>query len=218
MTAKMLLALTIWAVVAHASAQSPGTGILEERLFGPGSDPETQVQLAEAFHFGLGTRRNLSAAFEWYAIAADQGHVEAQNVLGMFYMGGLGVAEDCRSALYWFERAAAAGNVDALNNAAWVLATCPDERYRDGRRAIELVSAAIEKNGPQAAFQGTLAAAYAETGDFIQAIELIQYAIESMLEEGKLEAAAESEVVLERFRNGQPWRGALFIDPEDYRH
>jgi tetratricopeptide (TPR) repeat protein len=54
-----------------------------------------------------------------------------------------------------------------LNNFAWVLATSPTDSLRDGKRAVELANKAAELTTYQVPhILSTLAAAYAETGDF----------------------------------------------------
>lgn len=54
-----------------------------------------------------------------------------------------------------------------LNNWAWVLATSPRDQVRDGKRAIELATRACELTDFKAPhILSTLAAGYAETGDF----------------------------------------------------
>jgi Flp pilus assembly protein TadD len=59
-----------------------------------------------------------------------------------------------------------------LNNLAWLLATCPDADTRDGTRAVEIATKACQLTSWQnAADVDTLAAAYAETGDFDNAIK-----------------------------------------------
>jgi tetratricopeptide (TPR) repeat protein len=59
-----------------------------------------------------------------------------------------------------------------LNNLAWVLATSPDAKLRNGRRAIELATLACKLTDYKAAhILSTLAAAYAETGDFPSALK-----------------------------------------------
>ncbi|MCE9544769.1 MAG: tetratricopeptide repeat protein [Planctomycetia bacterium] len=59
-----------------------------------------------------------------------------------------------------------------LNNLAWVLATSPDEKLRDGKRSIELAKQACEATDYKAAhILSTLAAAYAEAGDYPTAIK-----------------------------------------------
>ena len=60
----------------------------------------------------------------------------------------------------------------AHNNLAWILATCPDEQLRDGRQAIEHATTACELTQFQdSGYLDTLAAAYAETGQFDKAVE-----------------------------------------------
>jgi hypothetical protein len=54
-----------------------------------------------------------------------------------------------------------------LNNLAWVLATSADDKVRNGDRAVELAKTACAgTNYVRPDFLSTLAAAYAETGDF----------------------------------------------------
>jgi tetratricopeptide (TPR) repeat protein len=54
---------------------------------------------------------------------------------------------------------------------AWIWATCPEAKLRDGRRAVASATRACELTGwKEAGTLATLAAAYAETGDFAQAV------------------------------------------------
>ena len=60
---------------------------------------------------------------------------------------------------------------------AWFLATCPDAEARDGQLAVQYATKAVElkKDSDQL---DTLAAAYAEIGDFDKAIQTQQQAID----------------------------------------
>jgi tetratricopeptide (TPR) repeat protein len=59
-----------------------------------------------------------------------------------------------------------------LNNFAWVLCTSPDDNVRDGARALKLATKAAESSGYEVPhILSTLAAAYAETGDFDNAVK-----------------------------------------------
>ncbi|HQR43483.1 MAG TPA: tetratricopeptide repeat protein, partial [Gemmatales bacterium] len=59
-----------------------------------------------------------------------------------------------------------------INNLAWLMATCSVDKYRDGKRAVELARQACELS--EWSIPGriaTLAAAYAESGNYEQAIK-----------------------------------------------
>ena len=96
-----------------------------------------------------------------------------------------------------------------LNNFAWVLATSPDEKLRDGKRAVKMATEACELTEyKQAHILSTLAAAYAETGDFDNAIKWS----EKSAEVGKTENADHSENYkkeLETYKAHKPYREVL---------
>lgn len=108
---------------------------------------------------------------------------------------------DARQAL---ERALEHSDKAQLRNfLAWLLATCPDATVRDGARAIVLARRACESDGwKTAAYIDTLAAAYAETGDFKEAENWMLKALEKST--GKEPDALRQH--LESFRAGKPWR------------
>jgi hypothetical protein len=65
----------------------------------------------------------------------------------------------------------------ALNNLAWSLAANPRQELRNGREAVEFASKAVELTSQQQpVFMGTLAAAYAEDGQFAKAVETAKMA------------------------------------------
>jgi hypothetical protein len=71
-----------------------------------------------------------------------------------------------------------------LNTLAWILATSLEDGIRDGSRAVELARRACELSKWQdPRMLGTLAAAYAETGQFDKAIEYQNKAISLVSEE-----------------------------------
>ena len=91
----------------------------------------------------------------------------------------------------------------ACNNLAWLLATCPEDELRDGEEAVKLANEALrlarERRG---VVYDTAAAAYAEAGDFDEAVAWQERAVNQMPEE-ELEKAQQR---LELFQNGQPYR------------
>jgi hypothetical protein len=61
-------------------------------------------------------------------------------------------------------------NAQAHNSRAWLLATCPDAKYRDGKQAVASATRACELTEWKKAYDvGTLGAACAEAGDFAAA-------------------------------------------------
>jgi protein O-mannosyl-transferase len=96
---------------------------------------------------------------------------------------------------------------NALNNLAWVLATYPANEIRDGKRAVELAEKATTLQGGNVPLVlRTLAASYAEAGDFAKAIETMQHAIDlaSAQNNGGLVATLQHE--LELYRAGKAYR------------
>ena len=89
---------------------------------------------------------------------------------------------------------------DACNKFAWFLATCPDGNHRDGKLAIKLACYKIDDD-PDPDRLDTLAAAYAETGDFESAIETEEEAIESWTGD-----VTDFEARLRFYRKSKPFR------------
>lgn len=97
-----------------------------------------------------------------------------------------------------------------LNNLAWVLATSPNDKLRNGKRAVELAKLGCEVTKyEQAHILSTLAAAYAETGDFKSAMKWSQKAVEKGQDDQKETLGKE----LASYRAGKPWR-ELLLEPE----
>jgi tetratricopeptide (TPR) repeat protein len=86
---------------------------------------------------------------------------------------------------------------------AWLQATCPRPKFRDGASAVAHAQRALElaKDNP-AEYQAVLAAAYAETGDFSRAVEWQSRCLET----SPPESLAEMRERLKLFESQQPFR------------
>lgn len=95
-----------------------------------------------------------------------------------------------------------------LNNLAWLLATAPDEKLRDGKRAMELAKeAARVTDFKQAHILSTLAASYAETGDFDNAVVWSKKAVDlAEKSEDNKEIREQLNEELSSYEARKPWR------------
>jgi serine/threonine-protein kinase len=87
---------------------------------------------------------------------------------------------------------------------ARLLATCPDEKVRDGKRAIEHATAAYERNPIKDRCLDVLAAAYAEAGQFEDAVRYQTRALESPKLRADLKTAFTQR--LELYQQKKPFR------------
>jgi Tfp pilus assembly protein PilF len=155
----------------------------------------------------LRVQRNWQAAADEYqaALRANPSDVRARvNLAGV--LPALGRAREAYEHLDQAVRLDP-NAVEALNNFAWLLATSADADLRDGGRAVQLGERACAlTHFKQAAFIGTLAAAYAEAGNFPQAIATAQHAAEVATAAGDTALATRNQQLINLYRAGKPYR------------
>ena len=96
---------------------------------------------------------------------------------------------------------------DYHNNLAWLLATCPDPRLRNGPRAVTLAQRACRLTGQNRPdMLDTLAAAYAENGQYDQAVHTARRAIELARQTGNEKLATGIAGRLRLYENRKPCR------------
>jgi protein O-mannosyl-transferase len=95
---------------------------------------------------------------------------------------------------------------EALNNLAWILATNPSAEIRNGPEAVQLARHACDltKNA-RPVMVGTLAAAYAEAGDFEQALACAQKAHDLAVAQGRTQLAGKDAELMGLFRSRQAY-------------
>lgn len=163
------------------------------------NDTELKMQLALYYQVDNKPRK----AIDVYTAILTQ---ESDHALALRSRGDAYLAVgDHAAAVADFEEALQHNSDDPalLNNLAWVLATSPDAEIRNGKRAVELATKACELteyNKPH--ILSTLAAAFAENGDFETAIEWSQKAVD--MDDSEQEEQLSKE--LASYRGGRPWR------------
>src|SRR5438874_1782247 len=103
----------------------------------------------------------------------EPANVEAHNIVGTALVQQGHIREAIEQWQDALENEPENGN--AASNLAWVFATCPEDSLRDGPRAVELAEQALRiPSGKLPMIFRIVAAAYAENGQFAQAIESAQ--------------------------------------------
>jgi len=120
---------------------------------------------------------------------------------------------DCLSATKKYDKAIAdfteahrlSPNFDyPLNQLAWLMATCPNARFRNGKKAVEYGTKLCELTKWQDfGSLDTISAAYAEAGDFKNAVKWQTKAISLAPENEK----ADLQAHLELYKSNKPFRG-----------
>jgi arylsulfatase A-like enzyme/Flp pilus assembly protein TadD len=151
----------------------------------------------------LGAQGRVAEAIAHFraALVADPKNAEAHNNLGL----ALRMTGRSEEAVPHFKAALAVRSDwrEPMNELAWVLATHPDARVRDGREAVRLAERAAELGARrEPVVLDTQAAAYAEAGDFGRATA----AAEAALALAPSALAGEITRRLQLYRSRQPYR------------
>jgi tetratricopeptide (TPR) repeat protein len=95
--------------------------------------------------------------------------------------------------------------VEFMNELAWIFATNPDPKLRNSQFAVRLAKRACElTNYKQTICVGTLAAAYAEAGQFDDAIVTAQKACDLATQHGEKDLLQKNQELLELYRAHKP--------------
>jgi tetratricopeptide (TPR) repeat protein len=91
----------------------------------------------------------------------------------------------------------------AYQGAAWIMATCPDERYRNDELALSAAQKALELDGDKdPRYIETLAAAYANSGQYDSAAAILQGHLDKMPQQ--YVAGAQARIQL--YKSQRPYR------------
>src|SRR3989440_1615284 len=132
-------------------------------------------------------------------------NVEAHNILGTVLIQHGRIREAIEQ---WQETLTIQpDNGNAKSNLAWVFATSPEGSFRDGARAVQLAEQALRlSGGKNPIIFRTLAAAYAESGRFPEAIETAKRGVELANSQGNSGLAAELQNNIVLYQTARPLR------------
>jgi len=151
-------------------------------------------------------KKDKEAIFHLYeALRIDSDFAGAYYNLGIIYANQKNIEKAIlhyKKALYFSPNMA-----QALYNLSWILASCEDERFRNGKGAVRLAEKLCDLtmyNQPLAL--DALAAAYAETGKFDEAVTIAKKAIALALKQGPKELVLELKKRLQLYQKGRSYR------------
>jgi len=113
-----------------------------DQIMAKRGDAMAQFSVAIAYEDGVGTKKDLKQAFDWYSKAATQGHEGAQYKMGTFYDKGLVVKKDMKVAMDWYKKAAGSGSRPAQKRLDEIAANERNEQQAKQRREKQQQEAA----------------------------------------------------------------------------
>ena len=135
------------------------------------------------------------------AIAANPQYLQAQTGLAALLVREGRYKE--AATLYEKYIEGAPSDMEALSNLAWLYATCPADDARNGARALELARRLLGlARNPTARIFDITAAAFAETGNFKDAVDAARRALELTPPQDPM--AEERQALLELYQSGKP--------------
>ncbi len=166
--------------------------------------PEAFSGLGRLYEDGLGVATSRARAIDNYTKGAALGDVQSQLRLAALDLELPPTEANTESALRWLRLAADQDHPQGHNGLAWILATSRFDRLRDGATAVVEAHRATAV-ARSASTLDTLAAAYAEAGDFDNAVATQRAALTALsAKEGALRDAFEQH--LNSYLKQQPWR------------
>jgi Flp pilus assembly protein TadD len=164
-------------------------------------NPEAHFHVAGA----LSDQGKLAAALPHYQEAVRLRPDVAAFRLGLAYtLHELGQTADAQTE-YQHALRLDPGWPEQANAVAWALATHPQPSQRDGPEAVRLAKQVCQSGPPAALFLDTLAAAYANIGDFEKAVATARRALALATEHGPPDLAQEIRRRLVMYENRQAY-------------
>lgn len=165
--------------------------------------------LAHEYLTGAFVAKDYQIAARWLQKGSELKFQPSTLWLSQLYMKGMGVKSDPARAQKMLQTSLAAVSVADKNEFAWELATLPDPALRNGQVAVDVMEHALTSTAnriPQ--YIDTLAAAYAEVGNYDQAVRTQREAIAKLPSSNRHAAPEVYQQHLDAFMHRQPIREA----------
>lgn len=128
--------------------------------------PNAQFDLGLNMTQGWGCKTDVKNGHKWIEASAVGGYSPAQ------YMMGEKILQESEStAIHWLRNAATAGHYKAKLLLAWELSTSSHDELRDAKEALKWLEVESSEYFDNVRVYETLAAAYAEAGNFKKAVK-----------------------------------------------
>ncbi len=156
-------------------------------------------------------QKNFSETVTWHekAVAADPPSTAAIEELASYYIREKRIADAVR--VLRIGVSAMPDNVKFLNGLAELLSTCQDDSVRNGAESLTVAKRAAELTQfRHPAVLGTLAASYAETGDFDSAADTARKGLELLGADQPTPLRKAMEAQLRLYESGRPYRNPKY--------
>lgn len=163
-----------------------------------------QALLGAMYFYGQGVTQDYNIALKWLTLAAEKGSADSYYLRGKIYQEWLEYGQ----AINNMNKAISINpdHVKALNSLAWIQSTTKNRKYRSGKEAVSHAKHAVSlTNRNDAMILETLAAAYAEDGQYEKAEETIREAISKLDSAEKIQFGEEYKKILKSYGQGQKY-------------
>ena len=162
--------------------------------------------LAREYLTGRDVPRDPSLAVQWFERAARAKHAVASLWLSELHAKGIGVRQDAKRAERMLQDALSSAKLTDKNLFSWTLSVAQDAQLRNSTLAIRVLEPALAAEKEKSpAHLDTLAAAYADHGEFDKAVATQLEAIQTARRKWSAQGAASLELRLELYRSGKAY-------------
>ena len=170
------------------------------------NDADAAYMLAREYLTGRDVQRDPSRAVEWFQRAAKAKHAVASLWLSELHAKGIGVRQDVKRAERMLQDALSGAKLTDKNLFSWTLSVAQDAQLRNSTLAIRVLEPALAAEKEKSpAHLDTLAAAYADHGEFDKAVTTQLEALEAARRKWPAERASSLEERLELYRSGKAY-------------